>query len=488
VKAAVRRARRERRAITALAAVAALRVLLLSAAFPFFDQVDEHQHMDTVHRWSRGELPGRDPVHLRDPVVDWALRFGTFEYLEPNPPPPYLARRGAGPESPWLPRVRAAYQGVLNQEAESPPVYYAVAALWYRLGETWLGDLDLLLWVRALNALALGALVWWSHVWLRRWAPGDRLLHWGAPALLAFFPQDAFYGIGPDGFSALVGGLAFAAAVEAARPLPRPGRSDGLAGVAVALAFLTKYTSLVYAGLLGLALALRHRTAGESPRRVLLRLAWAGGASATLAGGWLLRNQLVVGDALGTARKIAHLEWTPLPLSALLSQPIFRPSGLLEWAPETLALFWRGEFRWLGEPMTLAGLDPALAGVSLLLLACGSVSAWRAARRGTWLEPLAWLATMGGFASLAVLSARFEFADWGNPTRAHPYFTEGRLVLGVLLPFVVVFVRGLAVACARLPSAAPVALLGAWIAYVSLTDWLLAAAAFASPWNWIHSP
>jgi len=470
-----------------LAALAALRALLLAAAFPFFHQVDEHQQMDTIHRWSRAELPGPVPVHLGDPVVDWALRFGSFEYLEPDPPPPYLARPGARPDSPWVPKVRAAFEEVVNQEAESPPVYYAVAAVWYRLGEMFLTDLDLLLWVRSLNALALAALVFLSHAWLRRRAPGDPLLHWGAPALLAFFPQDAFYGIGPDGFCALVGGLAFMAAVEATRPEPRRGRRDIVAGAAVALAFLAKYTNLVYAGLLALALALRRWTAAEPPRRVVLRIACAGATAAVLAGGWLVRNQLVVGDALGTARKIAHLEWTPIPLSAFLSQPIFRPSGLLEWAPRTLALFWRGEFRWLGEPMTTPGLDTTLAGVSLVLLAFGSVSAWRAARRGAWLEPLAALATLGGFATLAVLSARFEFADWGNPTRAHPYLTEGRLVLGVLLPFVVVFVRGLALASARLPAAAAWGLLGAWIAYVSLTDWLLAAAAFASPWNWIHS-
>ena len=47
-----------KRAITALALLAGVRVLVLSAAFPFFHPVDEHHHVDTIHRWSRGELPG----------------------------------------------------------------------------------------------------------------------------------------------------------------------------------------------------------------------------------------------------------------------------------------------------------------------------------------------------------------------------------------------------------------------------------------------
>jgi len=476
---------RERAAIAALAGVAALRVVVLAAAFPFFHQVDEHQHVDTIHRWSRGQLPGAGPTYLGDPLIDWALRFGVFDYLEPSPAPPYLQRRGARPDLPWVPEVRAAFAKVVNQEMESPPVYYAVAAAWYRLGELGLHDLDLLLWVRALNALALAALVWLAHAWLRRRAPDDPLLHWGVPALLAFFPADAFYGAGPDAFCALVGGLAFVAVAEAAETGARPARRDVAAGLAVAAAFLAKYTNLLYAGLLGLALAVRARR-GEAPARVRARAAWAFVPAAAICGAWLARNRLVVGDAFATARKVAHLEWTPLPWSEFVAQPIFRPSGLAEWAPETLALFWRGEFRWLGEPMTLPGLDPTLAAVSLAALALGAASAWASLRRGAWLEPLALLATLGGFATLAVLSARFEFADWGNPTRSHPWFTEGRLVLGVLLPFAIVFVRGLALGCARLPARAAAALLAAWIAFVSVTDWVIAAPAFESPWNWIH--
>jgi len=472
-------------AIATLAGFAAVRVLILAAAYPFFHQVDEHQHLDTIHRWSRGQLPGAEPVNLGDPLIDWALRFGAFDYLEASPAPPYLQRRGARPDSPWVPDVRAAFARVVNQEMESPPVYYATAAVWYRLGELALRDLDLLLWVRALNALALAALVWLAHGWLRRRAPDDPLLHWGAPALIAFFPTDAFYGAGPDGFCALVGGVAFLAVVEAASPGPRPLARDVGAGLAVAAAFLAKYTNLLYAGLLALAFALRTR-GGERPRCVLARASLALLSAGALVGAWLARNRLVVGDAFAAARKVAHLEWSPLPWSAFFAQPIFRPSGLAEWTPEVLALFWRGEFRWLGEPMTLPGLDAALAAVSIAALALGGASAWRALRRRAWLEPLALLATVAGFATLAALSARFEFADWGNPTRSHPYFTEGRLVLGVLLPFAVVFVRGIALAGERLPARVPALMLTAWIAFVSITDWVIAAPAFASPWNWLH--
>jgi hypothetical protein len=273
--------------------------------------------------------------------------------------------------------------------------------------------------------------------------------------------------------------------VELAHPRARPWRSDAGAGLAAAAAFLTRYTNVVYLGLLGVALALR-ALAGEPARRLTARALWLAGAAALPVGAWLARNQIVLGDALGTARKVAHLEWTPLPWSALPGQPIFRPGGLAAWAPETLALFWRGEFRWHGEPMTLPGLDAALVWVSLALLAAGGVSAWRAAKRRAWLEPLALLATAVGFATLAVLSGRFEYADWGNPTRARPWFSEGRLALGVLLPFAIVFVRGLALLCERLPAGAAWTVLAAWLAFVTITDFVVTAPVFASPWSWLH--
>ncbi|MDX1492746.1 MAG: CHASE2 domain-containing protein [Longimicrobiales bacterium] len=69
----------------------------------------------------------------------------------------------------------------------------------------------------------------------------------------------------------------------------------------------------------------------------------------------------------------------------------------------------------------------------------------------------------------------------------HPYFTEGRLVLGALLPFAVVFVRGLALLCARLPARAAGWLLLAWLVLVTATDVALAAEAFRSPWSWLRA-
>lgn len=471
--------------ITGIALVAGLRILALSAVFPFFHPVDEHQHVDLVHRWSRGELPGPQTPTLGEPLVSWAVRFGSFEYLEPDPAPPLGARPGYAEDAPLVRATRRAFENVVNQEAESPPVYYAIAALWYRAGELVFADRTLLLWLRALNALALVLLVVASHAWLRRRRPDEPFLYRGAPAVIALIPQDAFYGVSPDGLCALVGGLAFLAAVDASDPARRSLRRDAGAGLAAGLAFLAKYTNLLYAGVLLLALALRAR--GRGVREVGRGALLAAAAGAVPVGLWLERNHRVLGDALGTARKVAHLEWTPRPLSALLDHPVLTPAGLQTWISETLAVFWRGEFRWLGEPLTWHWLDAVLWLTTLAVLAAGAASAWAAARRRCWLEPLALTAFSAGLATLAVLSTRFTFADWGNPTRVHPYFTEGRLILGVLLPFAIVFVRGIAFACRGLGPRAAWWALAAWLALLTVTDAWLAAPACASPSNWLHS-
>jgi hypothetical protein len=255
---------------------------------------------------------------------------------------------------------------------------------------------------------------------------------------------------------------------------------------------LAKYTNVVYVGVLGLAFALRAARHGRdgSGRQIAAGGLAAAGAAIALPALWLARNQAVLGDALGTARKVAHLEWTQRPWSLLLDHPVFGPAGFAGWLSETLAVFWRGEFRWLGETLSWPWLDACLTLGSLVLLAAGATRAVSEARRGRFLELLALAAVVSGFATLAVLSARFSFADWGNPTRSHPYFTEGRLILGVLLPFAVVFVRGIGTLCAWLPGAsarAPWWLLAAWITLVTVSDLWLAAPAFASPWNWLHA-
>ena len=47
----------ERKLLAVLCAIAAARVFAFSAAFPFFNNVDEQAHVDLVMKYARGDLP-----------------------------------------------------------------------------------------------------------------------------------------------------------------------------------------------------------------------------------------------------------------------------------------------------------------------------------------------------------------------------------------------------------------------------------------------
>ena len=482
--------KRELGAIVALAGIAFVRVLVLASALPFFHVNDEHQQVDAIRRYAEGQLPGPQLKGLHGAVADWAMRWGTFEYLTPEPaiPPPF-ARRGLPPDDELLQQAFRRYTSVAGTEFDSPPIYYAVAGAWYRLGEALgLRDLALLYWLRWLDAPALALLVVGSHLLLRRVYPAGSLARLGVPALIAFFPADILYAASVDAFSPLAGGIAFAALVVLAEQ-PRARVAVWAAGgLATGAAFLTKYTNAIYLAL-GAAVSATALRWGADARR----LAAFAAAALLPAALWLARNLVVLGDLTGTARKVEVLQWSRRPLAAWPEHPLFTPGGLWHFATQLPVLFWRGELPWHGVPMAHAGLDVLYAASSL---AFAALVAWSLARhRGRpterRVEALALGAVLGAAATLAALSVYLDFATWGTPTRDDPFFVHGRLVSGVLLPFAVVWVRGLERACLALPgraaARAPAWVLAAWIALVGASEIALNAPVFASAWNWYHA-
>jgi hypothetical protein len=387
------------------------------------------------------------------------------------------------------------YSGVPNVEFDTSPAAYYAMGLWYRLGRGFgLDSLASLYWTRWLNAVLLGLLVAGSYFLLRDPYDDAPFVRLGVPALLAFFPQDVFYGVAPDNLTMFTGALAFVAVLRLATGRLKSGAHFALAGGAVSLALLVKYTNAAYLVLAGLASLLHAR--GRSPQRPSafgkLAVFWI--AALLPIGLWLVRNVRVLGDAAGTVRKLEHLEWAPKAWSGFFDHPLFTPSGAFGYGAELLALFWRGEFLWHGQEMAFAWLDGLYALSSVVLLALTASAVWRARGEASgerWtLELLALLSVLGGVAQLVLLSLRIEFADWGTPTREAPFFVHGRLILGVLLPFALLYVRGLELACARLPGRlrelAPWCLLGLWLALLLASEVVLSAPAFESPYNWYH--
>jgi hypothetical protein len=483
--------------VAALATFAALRVALFAAAFPFFANVDEQKHVDMVLKYARGYLP--EPGHAGyEPQMGELLGlYASPEYLEApgeiTPPPAW--RRSPTQMLAVIETSRRFLAERENKEAEQPPAYYALAGAWLRLGRALgLEGARLLYFVRGLGALAAAAFVGVAYRLVRDLYRDAALVRLGVPLLAAVFPQDTLFYVTPDALSPLLGGLAFALSLRLARRPESGAAVYGAAGLVLAAALLTKWTN---AALLVVAVAASLHALAHAPRerpgsRFAAKLAWQWGLTLAPLALWCGRNLRLYGDPTGSALKVARLGWSSKPLGAWLEHPIFSASGVFEFTTGLLPMFWRGELAWHRTDLAWPAMDALYTASTLLLLGLACLGL-RGREPGRFLaEALAGLALALAVGTLAVLSLAFVFDATTNPPASHPYFVQGRLISGVLLPFLLVYVRGLEVATARLPARA--ARLAGWLGIgalalaVSISELVLAAPVFASAYNAFHLP
>ena len=477
----------------ALAAFAGLRVLCLALAFPFFSNVDEYRHVDMALKYERGFRPGRDAETYEPETLRLVATLGSPEYhrdparTPPVPPPVWrapdvLERRLALAES--------SLGGRRNLEANQSPAYYALAGLWLRLGRALgLEGGPLLYWLRALAAPLLAVLVLATHRALRGVYPQGRPVRLGAPALVAFLPQDCLYYATGDALSPLLGGAAFLGLVGLAVQGGGPARGVCVGLVAAAAVLAKLPNAFLAATALGCAAAAR---GAPRPPRAATWLALAAAGALPVAA-WLARNALLVGDATGDAHKIEVLGWGLRPLAEWLRHPIFTPGGLAAFLAELARTFWRGELAWLRVPLAHPAADALYVGASAAGLALAAAGLRGARPRGERVaEGAAWVSLAAALAILVGLSLRFHYGAATNPSLARPWFANGRLVAGALLPFALLFARGVEVGAAVLPERwrerGAWAALGLVCAAATLSEALLSAPVVASAYNAFHLP
>jgi len=480
-----------------LCVLAALRVLVFSAAFPFFGNVDEQSHFDLVRKYARGHIPsGLAPWDADAARI--ILLYGSPEYFES--PGEAAASASRGPREPLSAEERAAFErevanlvASVNHESTQPPVYYLVAGAWYRIGG-WLGirGLQLLYWTRFLNAFVYGALTWLAYRVARTAFPESSFLRLGIPLLLAFFPQDVFYSINNDVLLPLCGGAAFYGLLLIARGAPRGPACHAGTGLLVAATFLVKFSGVallpVAAG--WVAIAAVRRSADERPS-ALVNGAILLAAAAVPIGAWLLRNHLVVGDVTASAAKVRLLGWTLKPWRAVFDHPLFSPSGAITFWRQTLATFWRGELVWGLKPLAAPAWDTFYAASSFAFIATAVVDSRRrigprSHGPGSIVGPALALFVLS-LAFLASISVVYDFGECFYPSSALPYLTSGRLALAALIPFAVLYVGGLAALVPRrAPDTVRWALLGLGLAAITVTEVSLSLPAFRSAYNWFH--
>jgi len=491
----------ERKIVFLFCCLAAIHTVIFSAAFPFFNNVDEQFHFDLVTRYAHGEIPRTmDPPSAE--AIPYLAMFGSLEYFwSPEafpdgkiPPPPWTLEMDALRHR-VLPMERA-WQQTPNYEAAQPPLYYSVAGAWWRsAGAAGLHDGFLLYWLRFLNAGFVALLVWLGYVAARLVFPEREFLRLGVPALLAFLPQTAFYSIDNDILSPLCFGAAFISLIKFWRT-ETPTVPLGIGtGLALAATYLTKISNLP---LLVISAALMAFRLIQQARNGKWRASWRSWFALALCALlpvalWMAWTRHNFGDYTGTARKISvpTLGWTYEPMMAWWHHPIFTPNGFWIFISKLLASFWRGEFVWHRVPLASPLVDLgyvissiALVGMTWISLLRKPANTSREQRHALWFA-LACFASVIAF--MGFLSIIYDFHDCPYPSRAQPYFVSGRLLLGALIPFLLLFLYGLdqALAPIRNKWLRPLLLTGL-VLFMLIGEITVDRPVFSSPYNWFH--
>ena len=429
-----------------ICAVAAIRVFIFAAAFPFFNNVDEQAHVDLMVKYAHGKIPRGIEAFAPESARSFAL-YRTPEYFVSEseyggqyPPPNWLISPDARQKI--IDDELPFWESRPNHESGEPPLYYALAGGWFDLGRAiGLDGFTSLYWARFLNIAFAIAVVWLGFKAARLVWPEQQFLATAVAVLLAVWPQSSVYSIQGDSLSPVAFGIAFIALIKLLQA-DRPNLLLALwLGLAVAATCLIKTANLPL--LFVSAIAVIFKTAQLAKQKMSQR-GWSifGMFIISVAvplGLWSAWNLSHFGDLTATKSKIELLQWTPKAFADWWAHPIFTPLGAKDFWAELIASFWRGEFIWHGQRMASWWSDAFYWTMSTVALVIAVVSllkqrASEPDRRILWFALLSF-ASLVGF--LILLSIRFDFDGCPYPSRAHPYFTSGRLLNAAAVPFFV---------------------------------------------------
>lgn len=489
-------ARSERLLISFLCVGAALRVFIYSAAFPFFSNIDEDLHFDLITQYSYRHVP-RSFDRINEETLNWVVPYASPEFLFPPErfpggkfPSPLWKESWAKAE-PELAVTKAAWSSEINFESSQPPLYYALASAWWWIGKhIGLVGIQSLYWIRFLNVPLIAMMVWLGYVAARTIAPEQIDLRIGVPLLLSFLPQSVFYAMNNDVLSPLCFGALFLCLLQWLRTNAPSFLLGALTGLAIAVTYLAKLSNLpLIAVALLIIVTVFLGFIRQTPRATLITLGTLILCSAIPIGSWMLWTKLHFGDVTGSTAKIGLLGWTRKPLGDWWQHPVFTLRGLWTFWSDLIASFWRGEVSWCGQPLR-SGVADAFYSISSFLFVAAAILGLRNQSGLTAFQRQAIgsavLIFLAGVAFLALLSIQFDFGNCINPSRAHPYFTSGRLLTGALIPFTVAYVYGVAWLCARINAALPLVVLGTVVVFVVASEIWVNRLVFVSEHNWFH--
>jgi len=269
-------------------------------------------------------------------------------------------------------------------------------------------------------------------------------------------------------------------------------RLGAVAGLALAATFLTKISNLPLLAVSGIFIVLKifQLARGGKLLQWISPLAALSYCAALPAVAWLAWTKCNFGDFTGTAAKIRFLGWTHKPFAGWWHHPIFTPHGFWIFIHDLLSTFWQGEILWHRQPLALPSVDMVyivltfvFIGLALVSLLLKSKSATGPQREVLWFGLACFVAAIAFSGFLSII---YDFHDCFYPSREHPYFTSGRLMLGALIPFLLLFFFGLDVALKKCGNPAKFFALAAVILFMVISEITVDWPVFPDAYNWFH--
>ncbi len=491
---------RVRKLAIALSVYAALRILFFALMFPLFNNVDEKLHFLTIKMYAQGHLPGKDLPHIDDDFSRTFLPYWSPEYDHTPVGIDYqhivVLYRLSPEQREWEMshgyydwKLRVALPSRLVFEAQGAPLYYVIAGAWYDVG-TVLGlhDWRLAYWLRLINPISYGLLVWLSFLFMRRVYPERLFLCLSVPALIAVFPQDVFFGMNRDVLPPTVWAAALLLMVDAIDTDTLRARSLLWASFLVSLAFLLEVSNCVLYGTLAISVWAWWRRSPETRQHKLRVAAGSAVAGFFLPAIWMTRNFLVYGDLTGSKAKVKNFGWTVKPFQQMFHHPIFTFHGLAYFLVKLTRSVWHGDYEWYTVNMRSASADWFYVISSALMIVIVIVQLLRHRKQlpdlQRWAEEQALSLVAASVLFLIAISMAFDYHNHGYPSQLHPFFVSGRIISGALLPFVLIYASGFEWITNRMRRwIPPTVVLACLLLFITASEIHVRKPAFSSPYN-----
>ncbi|HUA13984.1 MAG TPA: hypothetical protein VMG31_01705 [Verrucomicrobiae bacterium] len=486
-------------AALALCIYATLRILFFTLAFPLFNNLDEKLHFLTIQMYAKGHFPGKELPRIDREFVGEFLPYWSPEYMGDAR---FMSQEAGVPLYQLSPQAYNALidhgywawkvedlQHRLNFEAQGAPLYYLIAGAWYDLGTTLgFGGWRLAFWLRLINPISYGLLVWLSFLFVRKVYPERQFLQVAVPGLIAVFPQDVFFGMNRDVLPPTLWAAALLFMADAVFGEDHRPRFLIAASLLVGLSFLLEVSNCVLYGALAASIWIWLRHSQVPPKRKRWVLSGCVVAAFLPPSLWMLRNYRVIGDLTGSKAKIQNFGWTVKPLMQMWHHPIFSWSGFSFFVVKLTRSVWHGDYDWHGLPMRSATADwfyVLSSGLMILIFVADFLRRRRSppdSQRWAGWQSL-WLVG-GSVLFILAVSMMFDYHKHLYPSQVHPFFVSGRIISGALLPFALIYASGLEWVTGhfrkRIP---PLAVLACLLLLITASELRVRRPVISSPYN-----